>query len=47
MQRQNLTVAYNNAPDSRSLRDNLCLQSSHLSYVEKLVGCLLCVYEAS
>lgn len=38
MQRQNLTVAYDNAPDSHSLRDSLCLQSLHLSYVESRVG---------
>lgn len=38
MQRQNLTVAYDNVPSSRSLRDNLCLQSSHFSYVENWVG---------
>lgn len=38
MQRQNLTVAYDNAPDSHSLRESLCLQSLHLSYVESRVG---------
>lgn len=38
MQEENLTVARDDAPDSRSLRDDLCLQSFHLSYGESRVG---------